>query len=250
MVGCRWILTVKINPDGSINPYKAWLVAKEYTQKYEIDYEDTFAPVAKINTIWVFILLAANLDWPLRQFYVKNTFLNGTIKEEVYMDLPLGTRYTDRVCKLKRALYGLKQSPRAWFEWLSTFTRKLNYKKNNVDHTLFIKQKPGKVTVLFVYVDDMVVIGNYPSEIRTLQRQLATNFELKDLGNLKYFLGIEVARSAQGISLCQRKYVMNLLTETCMLDCKPVETPIEVTSRDSNWSQPQIINLRRSSSDW
>ena len=106
--------------------------------------------------------------------------------------------------------------------------RKLGYKQSDADHTLFIKQKLGKVTALIVYVDDMVVTENDPSEITALQTKLATEFELKDLGNLRYFLEIEVARSAQGISLCQRKYVIDLLIETSMLDCKPVETPIEV----------------------
>ena len=91
------------------------MVAKGYTQKYGIDYEDIFAPVVKMNTIRVLISLAANLNWPLRQFDVKNTFLNGTIDEEVYMDPPPGTRYIDRVYKLKRALYRVKQSPQAWF---------------------------------------------------------------------------------------------------------------------------------------
>ena len=99
--------------------------------------------------------------------------------------------------------------------------RKLGYKQSDVDHTLFIKQKLRKVTALIVYVDNMVVTENNPSEIIVLQRKLATEFELKDLGNLRYFLGIEVARSAQGISLCQRKYVIDLLTETDMLNCKP-----------------------------
>ena len=101
---------MKLNPDGSINRYKARLVAKGYTQKYEIDYEDTFALVAKMNTIRVLISLAANLNWSLRQFDVKNTFLNGTI-DEVYMDPPPGIKCTDRVCKIKKTLYGLKKSP-------------------------------------------------------------------------------------------------------------------------------------------
>ena len=106
--------------------------------------------------------------------------------------------------------------------------RKLRYKQSDADHTLFIKQKLGKVTALIVYVDDMVVTRNDPSEITALQRKLATEFELKDLGNLKYFLGIEVAKSAQEISLCQRKYVIDLLTEMDMLDCKLAETLIKV----------------------
>ena len=95
IVGCRWIFIVKLNLDGNINQYKARLVAKGYTQKYGIDYEDTFAPVVKMNTIQVLISLAANLNWPLRQFDVKNAFLNGTIDEEVYMDPPPGMRCID-----------------------------------------------------------------------------------------------------------------------------------------------------------
>ena len=114
-IGCRWIFIIKLNPNGSIDRYKARLVAKGYTQKYRINYGDTFAPVAKINTIRVLITLVLNQDWPLRQFDVKNAFLNGMLEEELYMDLPPGVKYTDKVCKLKKALYGLKQSPRVWF---------------------------------------------------------------------------------------------------------------------------------------
>ena len=134
---------------------------------------------------------------------MKNTFLNGTIEDEVYIDSPPEARYTDRVCKSKRALYRLKQSPRAWFRRLSIFMSKLDYKQSDANYTLFIKQKMTKITALIVYVDDMVVTKNDSSGITTLQRQLATKFKLKDLGNLKYFLGIKVARSAQEISLFQ-----------------------------------------------
>ncbi|XP_024187552.2 uncharacterized protein LOC112192448 isoform X2 [Rosa chinensis] len=233
-VGCRWVYTVKHNSDGSVDRYKARLVAKGYTQKYGVDYDETFAPVAKINTIRVLLSLAANLDWPLQQFDVKNAFLHGDLHEEVYMDLPpgYGTSTGEQVvCKLKKSLYGLKQSPRAWFGRFTKFMKKIGYRQSNSDHTLFLKHRCGKVTALIIYVDDMVVTGDDIEEIQRLQGQLSSEFEMKDLGNLKYFLGIEVARGKDCIVLSQRKYVLDLLAETGMLDCKPAATPIEQNHR-------------------
>ncbi|WKA06841.1 hypothetical protein VitviT2T_024721 [Vitis vinifera] len=230
-VGCRWIYTVKYKADGSIERFKARLVAKGYTQTYGIDYTETFAPVAKINTIRVLLSLAANLDWPLQQFDVKNAFLHGELSEEVYMDLPPGCMVSEnqcqKVCKLKKSLYGLKQSPRAWFGRFTKSMRAFGYRQSNSDHTLFLKKQHGKITALIVYVDDMVVTGNDPEERKALQNYLSREFEMKDLGPLKYFLGIEVSRSSEGIFLSQRKYVLDLLQETGMSGCQPVNTPIE-----------------------
>ena len=234
-IGCKWVFTVKLKPDGSIDRYKARLVAKGYAQRYGIDYQDTFARVAKINTIRILISIATNRDWPLQQFDVKNVFLNGDLEEEVYMELPLGVKNGSsckgEVCKLKKSLYGLKQSPRAWFGRFLTTMKEFGYKQSNSDHTLFIKHKEGKVTALIVYVDDMVLTEDDPCEMKALQEYLATKFEMKDLGQLKYFLGIEVARSKHGVLLSQRTYVFDLLTETGMLDCKPVETPMEMNHK-------------------
>ncbi|RVW89802.1 Retrovirus-related Pol polyprotein from transposon TNT 1-94 [Vitis vinifera] len=177
----------------------------------------------------VLISLAANLNWPLHQFDVKNDFLHGGLEEEVYMDIPPGysvTTGTNEVCKLQRALYGLKQSPRAWFGRFSLAMKKYGFQQSNADHTLFLKKQQGKVTTLIVHVDDMVITGDDIEEISRLQGQLASEFEMKNLGGLKYFLGIEVARSTQGIFLSQRKYVLDLLSEVGLLECKPVDTPI------------------------
>ncbi|CAL9008167.1 unnamed protein product, partial [Prunus brigantina] len=127
---------------------------------------------------------------------------------------------------LRKALYGLKQSPRAWFGRFTMAMKNNGFKQCNSDHTLFLKHRKGKVTALIIYVDDMIITGNDKQEISQLQDYLATEFEMKDLGGLKYFLGIEVARSQQGIFLSQRKYVLDLLTDTGMLDCKPADTPI------------------------
>ncbi|RVW74747.1 Retrovirus-related Pol polyprotein from transposon RE1 [Vitis vinifera] len=231
LVGCRWIYTVKYKVDGSIERFKARLVAKGYTQTYGIDYTKTFAPVAKINTVRVLLSLAANLDWPLQQFDVKNVFLHGELSKEVYMDLPPGCMVSEKqcqkVCKLKKSLYGLKQSPRTWFGRFTKSMRAFGYRQSNSDHTLFLKKQHGKITTLIVYVDDMVVTRNDPEERKALQNYLSREFEMKDLGPLKYFLGIEVSRSSEGIFLSKKKYALDLLQETGMLGCQPVNTPIE-----------------------
>uniref|UniRef100_A0A2N9IGY8 Integrase catalytic domain-containing protein n=1 Tax=Fagus sylvatica TaxID=28930 RepID=A0A2N9IGY8_FAGSY len=228
-VGCKWIFSIKYKADGSIDRCKARLVAKGYTQTYGIDYHETFSPVAKLNTVRVLLSLAANLDWPLHQLDVKNAFLHGDLEEEVYMDIPPGYTASSKAkiaCKLQRALYGLKQSPRAWFGRFSSAMRKYGFQQSNSDHTLFLKHRLGKVTALIVYVDDMIITGDDAEEISRLQEQLSTEFEMKNLGGLKYFLGIEVARSRQGIFLSQRKYVLDLLSEVGLLECKPADTPI------------------------
>ena len=128
-VGCKWVFTVKYNSDNTVEKYKARLVAKGFTQTYDIDYSETFAPVAKLNTVRVLLSLAVNLNWPLNQLDVKNAFLNGDLQEEVYMDSLAGfeDKFGLNVCKLQKSLYGLKQSPRAWFEKFTWFVKKQGY---------------------------------------------------------------------------------------------------------------------------
>lgn len=234
-VGCKWIFTIKHNSDGSINRFKARLVAKGFTQSYGIDYQETFAPVAKLNTIRVLLSLASNLDWPLYQLDVKNAFLNGDLEEEVYMEIPPGfetSTNSNKVCKLKKSLYGLKQSPRAWFDRFTKVVKRVGYDQCQTDHTMFVKHSPsGKKAILIVYVDDIILTGDHNEEIQKLKSFLAKEFEIKDLGNLKYFLGMEVARSKRGISVSQRKYVLDLLKEKGMLGCKPADTPMDSTTK-------------------
>ncbi|CAJ2642525.1 unnamed protein product [Trifolium pratense] len=182
-----------------------------------------------MSTVKVILSLAVNLDWPLRQLDVKNAFLHGDLLEEVYMDPPPGfTPKGGKVCKLKKALYGLKQSPRAWFGRFSHSMKKYGFKQAMADHTLFYKRVGTDITLLIVYVDDMIVTGSNLHEIGELRDYLAKEFEMKDLGDLKYFLSIEVSRSKQELFLSQRKYTLDLLAETGNSACQPVDTPIEV----------------------
>ena len=229
-VGCKWVFTIKQTPEGKIDRYKARLVAKGYSQTYGIDYDETFAPVAKMSTVRTLISLAVNKDWKLHQLDVKNAFLHGELMEEVYMDVPpgFGTIQTvGKVCKLRKSLYGLKQSPRAWFDRLRRAMVGMGYQQTNADHTVFFRQHKDHTTLLAVYVDDIIITGNDEGEIAQLKMQLGKEFEVKDLGLLRYFLGIEVARGAEGVVLSQRKYVLDLLKETGMLGCRPVASPID-----------------------
>ena len=190
-MGCKWVFSIKYKANGSVDQYKARLIEKGFTQTYAIDHLETFSLVAKLNIARVLLSLAANLDWPLHQLNVKNAFLHGDLEDEVYMDIPPGygtSSETKIVCKLERVLYGLKQSPWAWFSKFSSIMRKYGYHQSNSDHTLFQKHRQGKVTTLIVYVDDMIITRDDVEEISRLQEHLATKFEMKNLG-AKVFSG-------------------------------------------------------------
>ena len=174
-VGCRWVYTIKFWANGTIKRYKARLVAQGYTQTYGVDYSETFSLVAKIDTIQVLFSIVANKDWPLHKFELKNAFLHGKIEEEVYMRAPPG--FSDDYkngegCKLSKAIYGLKQSPRAWFGRFITAMIKFGYKQSNSDHTLFLKKQNNYTTYLIIDVDDMIIMGDDKEEICTVKEQL------------------------------------------------------------------------------
>jgi hypothetical protein len=159
-VGCKWVYTVKQNCEGKVERFKARLVAKGYSQTYGINYEETFAPVAKMNTIRTLISCASNLGWNLHQLDVKNAFLHGDLHEEVYMHIPpgFGTAETEgKVLRLHRSLYGLKQSPRAWFDRFRKAIIQMSYKQSMISITLFYKRSGDMLTILIVYVDDIII---------------------------------------------------------------------------------------------
>ena len=143
-VGCKWVFTIKYKSDGLVECYKERLVAKGFTQTYGIDFQETFGPVTKMNSIRVLLSLAINLDWPLLQFDIKNAFLNGDL-EEVYMDLPLSFDADHgKVCRLRKPSYGLKQSPRAWFGRFMKAVQQHGFIQAQVDHTMFYKKKSNR----------------------------------------------------------------------------------------------------------
>ncbi|CAL5443960.1 unnamed protein product [Camellia sinensis] len=229
LVGCKWVYKVKTHSDGSLERYKARLVAKGFSQEYGIDYEETFAPVAKMTTVRTLISVAAVRSWPLYQMDVKNAFLNGTLTEEVYMRPPPGLHHSSgQVCRLRRALYGLKQSPRAWYDRFQTAVTELGFHPSASDSALFLRHTSAGFVALLLYVDDMIITGSDSSAISEVKQHLFRTFEMKDLGPLRYFLGIEVASSPKGYFLSQAKYANEVIHRARLTDTKLSDTPIEL----------------------
>jgi transposase InsO family protein len=233
-ISCKWVYKVKTRPDGSIERYKARLVARGFSQQYGLDYEDTFSPVAKITTVRVLLALAAHKSWRLWQMDVKNAFLHGELDKEIYMEQPKGFQskiHPEYVCKLKKALYGLKQAPRAWYGKIGEFLIQSGFKVAPSDSSLFIKSKKGRLAIVLVYVDDLIITGDNIEEIQGIRENLSIRFQMKELGELKHFLGLEVERTKEGIFLGQQKYAKDLLQRYGMLDCKPIATPMDSNVR-------------------
>ena len=194
-IGCRWVFTVKVNPDGSIARLKACFVAKGYAQTYGVDYSDTFSLVAKMTYVRLFISMAATYNLDLHQLDIKNVFLHGNLQEEVYMKQPLGfvaQGEIGRVCRLQKPLYGLKQSPRAWLGKFSQVVKEFGMQKTKSDHFVFYRNSSSAIILLVVYVDDIVITGSDSKCISSLNSFLQSQFHTKDLGMLRYFLGTEV----------------------------------------------------------
>jgi hypothetical protein len=228
-IGCKWVYSVKLNSDGSLNRYKARLVALGNKQEYGIDYDETFAPVAKMTTVRTILSIAASNGWSLHQMDVKNAFLHGDLTEDIYMTPPQGLFSSSKgVCKLKRSLYGLKQAPRAWYEKFRSTLLGFSFSQSQYDSSLFIHSTSTGIVMLLLYVDDMVITGSDNASIQRLKEQLHVSFHMKDLGNLHYFLGLEVHSTSKGIFLHQHKYATDLISMAGLQSANPVDTPLEV----------------------
>jgi hypothetical protein len=230
VVSSKWLFKIKHDVDGSIEKYKERFVARGFSQKEGIDYEETFAPVAKYTSIKTIIYLAAKMKWKLHQMDVKTSFLNGVIEEEVYIEKPQGFEVEDRnsnVCKLKKALYGLKQDPRSWYGRIDSFLMRLGFTKSKPDSNLYFKIMKNEPIILLLYVDDLFLTRE-EKLINECKKRLAFEFEMKYLGLMHYLLGLEVWQSPERIFLDQGKYTAEILKRFDMLECKPMNTPMEV----------------------
>jgi hypothetical protein len=207
------------------------LVAKGYNQQEGFENFETFSPVAKFVTVRSLLAIAVVKGWYLYQLDVNNAFLHGELDEEVYMTLPQGFHSkgetSNSVCKLTKSLYGLKQASRQWFSKISTTLLKHGFMQPKADYSLFTRQEGSSFIALLVYVDDILIASSDAIAVTKLKQFLDAQFKLKDLGLVRYFLGLEIARSSQGISVCQRKYALEILQDARLLGCKPTKCPMD-----------------------
>ncbi|KAK8957155.1 hypothetical protein KSP39_PZI001100 [Platanthera zijinensis] len=229
-VGCKWVFVIKHAADGTIDRLKARLVARGFTQQQGLEYEETFSPVDKLNTVRVLISVAVHRQWPLLQLDIKNAFLNGDLQETVYMQQPpeFETTGESQVCHLLKALYGLKQSPRAWFDKFSKALRDIGFTRRSADFSLSTRHRTTGTVLLLVYVDNIIIRGDDSQGMQAVKLHLSSVFQTKDLGPLRHFLGLEVARRPDGLVLFQRKYCLDLLHDAGYSDCRPSDTPMDV----------------------
>ncbi|GJS98337.1 ribonuclease H-like domain-containing protein [Tanacetum coccineum] len=228
-IGSKWVWKIKYKSDGEIERYKARLVAKGFNQREGIVFDETFSPFVKIVTVKCLINLDVQSDWSLFQMDINYAFLYGDLEETVYMTLPPGY-FPDnetKVCKLNKSIYGLKQALRQWNAKLTATLLENNFVQSKSDYSLFTKSFGDVFIALLVYVDDIIITGNSLAEIEKVKQFLKTKFMIKDLGKLKYFLGIEVLDTPKGICLNQRKYCLELIDEFGLLDGKPSNLPMQ-----------------------
>jgi len=230
-VGCKWVFKTKLDPNGNVERFKARLVAKGFTQKEGIDYQETFSPVSRKDSLRIVMALVAHYDLELHQMDVKTAFLNGDLDEDVFMKQPEGfipEGQEHLVCKLKKSIYGLKQASRQWYLKFDNVMKKQGFVKNQVDQCTYLKMSGSNFTILVLYVDDILLASNSLDMLHESKRFLSSNFDMKDLGEASYVIGIEIHRDRHNgiLGLSQRAYIERVLNRYNMQHCSPSVAPV------------------------
>ena len=243
-VGCKWVFKTKRDSNGKVERYKARLVVKGYSQREGIDFKETFSPVSTKDSFRVIMAIVAHFDLELHQMDVKTAFLNGDLDEEVYMEQPTGfveAGKEDLVCKLNKSIYGLKQASRQWYLKFDKIITQNGFKENTVDRCIYLRVSGSSYIFLVLYVDDILLASNDPDLLIETKHMLSTHFDMKDLGEASYVLGIKILRDrANGVlKLSQRAYIERILKRFNMQNCKSTRAPIVKGDKFSKAQCPQ-----------
>jgi hypothetical protein len=229
VIGTKWVFRNKLNEYGQVIRNKARLVCKGYAQVEGIDFEETFSPVARLEAIIMFLAFVCFKNFKVYQMDVKSSFLNGNLEEEVYIEQPEGfllSENKDHVCRLKKSLYGIKQAPRAWYSRLDKYLQQQGFKRGIVDNNIYIKTVGENQLIVVVYVDDIIFGGSMNKMCQEFAIEMQKEFEMSMLGELSFFLGLQISQFDKGIFISQTKYIKEMLKKFRMEDCAPVNTPM------------------------
>jgi hypothetical protein len=229
-IGTKWVYRNKKDERGIVIKNKARLVAQGYTQEEGIDYDEVFAPVARIEAIRLFLAYASFQRFKVYQMDVKSAFLYGKIEEEVYVCQPPGfedPKHPDKVYRLDKALYGLHQAPRAWYDTLSTYLLNHDFIRGTIDKTLFIKKEKKAILLVQIYVDDIIFGSTQDKMCKDFEELMHQRFKMSSMGELTFFLGLQVKQQQTGIFISQSKYVNDILNKFGFKDAKVASTPME-----------------------
>lgn len=225
-VGLKWVFKLKKDAQGDIIKRKARLVAKGYVQRPGVDFDEVFAPVTRLETVRLLIAVAAYEGWEIHQMDVKSAFLNGELQEEVYVTQPPGFETAGeehKVLKLFKALYGLRQAPRAWNSKLDESLRKLQFRRCTFEHAVYLRDQADRRLIVGTYVDDLIITGECVRDIIEFKQQMKTLFDMSDLGLLSHYLGIQVDQSDGEITLTQTSYAKRILDRCGMKNCNSTQ---------------------------
>ena len=205
------------------------LVYDGNSQREGIDCDETFSPVMKPASIRIVLSIALSQSWSIHQLDVKNVFLHGNLTEIVYVHQSLGFRdpaRPDHVCFLCKSLYGLKQAPRAWYQWFANFMTTIGFSNSISVNSLFVYRHGSHIAYLLLYVNDIILTTSFDTLRLSIMSKLSSEFAMKDLGPLHYFLGIVVTRTSAGLFLSRQRYASEILEKASMSHCKSVSTPV------------------------
>ncbi|GJS52913.1 retrovirus-related pol polyprotein from transposon TNT 1-94 [Tanacetum coccineum] len=229
LIKLKWIYKVKKDKLRGILKNKDRLVTKGYRQKEGINFKKSFATVPRLEAIRIFIVNAANKNMTIYQMDVKTAFLNGELREVVYVSQPEGFAYQDKpnhVYKLKKALYGLKQAPRAWYDMLSSFLLSQEFSKGAVDPILFTRKVGRDILLVQIYVDDIIFASTNPAMYDEFAKIMSSKFKMSMMGKFSFFLGLQISQSPRGIFINQSNYVLEIIKKYGMLSSDTVDTPM------------------------
>lgn len=247
-IDCKWVYKVKRNATGAIERYKARLVIKGYSQVKGIDYDETYSPVARYASIRLLLAMSAKFNLIIQQMDAVTAFLQGELTEEIYMRQPEGfDDDSGKVCRLKRALYGLKQSSRVWNDKLNdVLVKKLRFERSSIDQCIYFKNSDQNTIILAVWVDDIMIFSSNATMCTKLKNELQSNFKMKDLGNVKSLLGMNVTRHSDGsISIDQSHYISTIIKRYNLEDCNTVSSPLDPNQTLSAEMSPKTDEERQ-----